>query len=453
MGGKAMKRFLAGAGALAGLASVAAAAAEKPNIILIMTDQQAGMALGCAGNPYARTPAMDRLAENGIRFRNAYCSFPLSGPSRAAMFTGLYPGESGLDENGMELPDSLAGKTLGELLTAAGYDCGYVGKWHIGPVSLPGDSHGFRSIKGNGDEGLAEAAVGYLKERHRKPFFMVASFTNPHNICEFARGQKTPMADIGPRPPVEDCPGLPSNFAVAPYDASVIAFERSQSYSLYPTQSYTNDDWRQYLNAYYRLLEHVDAEIGKIVDEIDRQNLWKNTLIIFTSDHGDGAAAHHWNQKTALYEEVANIPLIVCLPGKKHAGEVSEVLVNNGVDLMPTLCAVTGASLPQGRSGVDLLAAFESGNLPEYVVTETNFKQTAGTFGWIVRTQKYKYVLYDKGRYREQLFDMESDRGETRNLAVESSSADILEQHRKILRSWLEDHPGPERWRHLRFIP
>jgi arylsulfatase A-like enzyme len=198
----------------------------------------------------------------------------------------------------------------------------------------------------------------------------------------------------------------------------------------------------------------VDAEIGKIIAEIDRQNLWKNTVIIFTSDHGDGNGAHHWNQKTALYEEVVGVPMIVCLPGGKNAGKVSEAIVNNGIDLMPSVCEWTGAELPHGRPGVSYKDAAEKGaEGQDYIVTETNFNQTAGTLGWMVRTPKYKYVVYDKGQYREQLFDMSEDRLEMRNLAVESKYRDVLEEHRAILKNWLKTTPGPERTRHLRFLP
>ena len=115
-----------------------------------------------------------------------------------------------------------------------------------------------------------------------------------------------------------DCPGLPANFAVNPYDADALAFERRQNHRLYPTVTFTPDDWRRYRNAYYRLIEAVDKEIGKILDEVDRQGLWENTVVIFTSDHGDGCGAHQWNQKTALYEEVVNVPFIVCLPAPVH---------------------------------------------------------------------------------------------------------------------------------------
>lgn len=429
------------------------AAQNRPNIIYIMTDQQSAIAMSCAGNPNVHTPNMDRLAAHGVRFTNAYTAMPLSGPARAAMFTGYMPSESGMLENEMPLVDSLRHNTLGTLVRNAGYDCAYAGKWHVNTISIPDGEFGFRNIKDNGDAGIAEACIDYLRNRPKGPFFLVASYTNPHNICEFARGQKTPMARIPSPASVEECPNLPENFAVSPYDASVLQFEKHQNYSLYPTTSYTPDDWRRLRFAYYRLCEAVDAEIGKIVDEIDRQNLWKNTVVIFASDHGDGHGAHQWNQKTALYEEVNNVPFIVCVPGGRNAGKVSEALVNSCIDLMPSICDWTGAEMPAGRHGRSFRSYAEKGaEGPEYIVTETNFNQTSGTFGWMVRSARYKYVLYDKGQYREMLYDMSSDRGEMTNLAVEARYADIVREHRAVLRQWIEEH-SRFRSRHLKFIP
>ena len=438
---------------LAGL-PLAATAQDKPNIIYIMTDQQGAEAMSCAGNPDLHTPNMDLLASRGIRFTNAYCAMPLSGPSRAAMFTGYVPSQTGMIENEMPMVDSLRSNTLGSVVAKAGYDCAYAGKWHVNTLSIPDKEFGFRKIKDNGDIGLAESCVEYLRERDKKePFFLVASFINPHNICEYARGQKTPHAPVPPAA-LEDCPNLPENFAVGLYDASVLRFEQNQDYKLYPTTSYSPDDWRRYRNAYYRLTEAVDAEIGKILDEVTRQNLWKNTVIIFTSDHGDGNGAHQWNQKTALYEEVVGVPMIVCLPGGRNAGTVTDALVHNGIDLMPSICEWTGAQMPAGRCGASYVDVAENGaSGQDFIVTETNFNQTAGTLGWMVRTPQYKYVLYDKGQYREQLFDMSEDRGEMRNLAVESKYSNVLLEHRAILENWLKTTPGPERQRHLRFIP
>lgn len=104
--------------------------------------------------------------------------------------------------------------------------------------------------------------------------FWLASFDNPHNICEYARNQRLPYATLK-EPDLDECPNLPANFNVAPYDADILDYEKKQSYRLYPTQNYTADDWRRYRNAYFRLVETVDYEIGKIVNEIERQNLWK----------------------------------------------------------------------------------------------------------------------------------------------------------------------------------
>lgn len=434
-------------------ASDARKADKRPNVLLIMTDQQWAGAMSCAGNADLETPNMDRLAARGVRFGNAYCAMPLSGPSRAAIFTGYMPSRTGMDVNEKPLVDSLRSNTLGQIVEQAGYDCAYSGKWHVNTISIPDGEFGFRNIHDSGDPGVAEACVDYLQKRKKAPFFLVASFVNPHNICEFARGQKTPYVPT-PVADIADCPNLPSNFERAPYDAKILQYEQSRDYSLYPSVDYSPDDWRRYRNAYYRLVEAVDTEIGKILDELDRQGLWDETVVIFTSDHGDGAGAHKWNQKTALYEEVANVPLIVCLPKGKNAGEVSNALVNNGLDLMPSVCEWTGAVLPDGRRGKSFAkaAALEDDG-QEFIITETNFKQTSGTAGWMVRTPKYKYVLYDKGLYREQLFDMETDRGETINLAVESAYAPVLEQMRSKLRSWLESTPGPERRRNLKAIP
>ena len=420
------------------LTPLALAAQERPNIIYIMTDQQSANAMSCTGNVDVRTPNMDRLAAHGVRFENAYCSLPLSGPSRASMFTGYMPGEVGLTANGTPLPDSLRTETLGNVMNEGGYTCAYGGKWHVHTNSLPSEHA--------------------LQRKHEKPFFLVASFDNPHNICEYARKQPLPFAVVEEPESIEDCPNLPENFFVSPYDADAVAYEKSLKYRLHPTRSYTPDDWRRYRNAYFRLVEAVDAEIGKIVDEIDRQNLWKNTVVIFTSDHGDGQGAHQWNQKSVLYEEVVNVPFIVCLPEGKNAGKILPQLVNNGVDLMPSVCDWAGIEVPSGRQGISIRPIAEKGDTSvegqPYVVAETDFSETGGgTMGWMVRSGNYKYVLYNMGLYREQLFDMTSDRGEMRNLAVEKKYRPVLEQHRRMLEEWMKKHPVKGKVPYLRYIP
>lgn len=424
------------------LCAPAAAATEgnRPNIIYIFTDQQTATAMSCAGNPDVHTPNLDRLAAAGILFHNAYCTAPLSGPSRSAMFTGHYPDAVGLSVNGTPLPDSLKTQTLGTLVKDAGYECAYGGKWHLPELDVPDGEYGFEQLYKHSDDGLAEACADYLSRRHTKPFFLVASYDNPHNICEYAREQNLPYGNIA-IPDLRDCPGLPANYAKNPYDADVIEHERAANYNVYPTATFTPEDWRLYRYNYFRLVEKVDREIGKIIDAIDRNNLWKNTVVIFTSDHGDGTGAHRWSQKSALYEEVVNIPLIVTLPGKKHAGTELPQLISNGIDLFATICDWTGATMPRGAAGKSFRQVVESGNAQaphqEYIITETRFDGSK-TRGWMVRTGRYKYVIYDKGRHREQLFDMQADRGEMRNLVQENAYNDVLQQHRDLLAQWME---------------
>lgn len=434
-----MKRILA----MAALTPILANAANRPNIIYIMTDQQAAMAMSCMGTTDLHTPNMDRLAAAGMLFTNAYCSSPLSGPSRASMFTGYMSHEVNMPKNNDPMPEDVKKTSLGILMKKSGYECTYAGKWHVHTASIPDQEFGFHAIHEHNDYGLAEKCVDYLNQKHHKPFFLVASFDNPHNVCEFAREQNLPFADLQDLDTSEN-PGLPQNFYRNPYDADIIKVEKLANIIAYPTSEYSLDDWRKYRNAYFRLVEHVDAEIGKIVDAIDKNNLWDNTVVIFTSDHGDGMGAHHWNQKSALYEEVVNIPMIVTLPGKKHAGKVLPQLINNGVDFFATICDWAGITMPKGMCGVSYKRLAEQGN-PEaphqqYVVTETLFDKGKGTRGWMLRTARYKYVMYDKGRHREQLFDMENDRGEMRNLAVEKKYQQLLNEHRLLLNEWMKKH-------------
>lgn len=418
-----------------------AAPQQQPNILYIFTDQQTAQAMSCAGNSDLHTPNLDRLASEGIRFTNAYCAAPLSTPSRAAMFTGLTPSAAGVTKNGIGFSEEIRQQSLGMIMQQAGYTCAYAGKWHVPESDIPDQIYGFRKLHPHRDEGLAENVIQFLQESREKPFFLVASYDNPHNICEYARSQNLPGKVNIPERDLRDCPNLPANFGIAPYDADVIRFEQQQQFKTYPVTRYTPDDWRRYRNAYYRLVEHIDAEIGKILATLDRLKLTESTLVVFTSDHGDGNGAHQWNQKSALYEEVVNIPFIVRLPGSKNRGTTNETLINNGIDLFPTLCDYARAKVPAHCKGISLRPALEKSAKPsrKYIVTETIFDNSA-TAGWMVRTSRYKYVLYDKGRYREQLYDMENDRGEMVNLAVEKKYAGELRYHRTLLRRWAEEN-------------
>lgn len=183
---------------------------DTPNILYIFTDQQTASAMSCAGNPDLKTPNIDRLASRGIRFTNAYCAAPLPSPSRASMFTGYYPHQTGILKNGVPIPDEFINNTCGHLLAKAGYECVYGGKWHL-PASTIDTAHGFKMIHKFGDNGLADSCITFLNQKHKKPFFLVVSFDNPHNICEYARKQPLPWTFINEPVSINDCPNLPLN--------------------------------------------------------------------------------------------------------------------------------------------------------------------------------------------------------------------------------------------------
>lgn len=407
----------------------------RKSIILILTDQQTASAMSCAGNRDLNTPNMDRIAARGTVFGNAYCTAPLSGPSRAALFTGCYPDGLGMIRNGAPLPDSLKTSTLGSIVKAVGYECAYAGKWHVNEPSIPDKIYGFDNIYPHNDIGLAESVVDFLKREHAKPFFLVASFDNPHNICEYAREQNLPWGEVESPRSLDECPQLPANHVRNADDADVVLMEKAANYNLYPTIRYSDEQWRRYRYAYYRLVEKADAEIGKILDEIDRQNLWEDAVVIFTSDHGDGIGAHQWNQKSALYEEVVNVPLIVADADCATSGTVSDAIVSNGIDLFKTILDYADAQSPRNQ-GVSIRPGRKE---RDYAICETTFDRGT-TRGWMVRTKRFKYVLYDKGAYREQFFDILEDRGETSNLADEPEYREELLRHRDILYEWMKNN-------------
>ena len=181
----------------------------RPNLLYIFTDQQTASAMSCAGNPDLWTPALDRLARRGVRFEHAYCAQPLCLPSRVAMMTGLNPHETGATHNALRWERAPV-PLLGATLRAAGYECAWFGKWHLPLPEKASAEHGFavtEHTRGRGnDERVPEAIARHLAGPRRGPWFIVASFLNPHNICEWARGDATPEGALPDAPPPERCP-------------------------------------------------------------------------------------------------------------------------------------------------------------------------------------------------------------------------------------------------------
>lgn len=424
---------------------------EKPNIILIMTDQQTADAMSNAGNKNLYTPAMDRLAANGVRFTKAYCAQPLCTPSRTAIFSGKMPYETGFVGNAPEKDglwsDSLL--VMGKMLKDGGYKTGYVGKWHLPIPTTKVSQHGFDYIENTNfldynDAATPSYCARFLKENKNNPFLLVASFLNPHDICEWARGDALKMDVLADAPPPHLCPELPANWDIQPNEPKIVREQQKVSFRTYPTVNWTGDQWRQYRWAYNRLVEKVDVYIGMLLASLKKYGLEKNTIIIFTADHGDGYAAHRWNQKQILYEESAKVPFIVAKLGQWQP-RTDEMLVCNGIDIIPTIGGFTGVKLPSYLKGVDLskrIAAPQQ-QLRDTLVIETDFadnEQLMGINGRAVITKNFKYIVYNKGEIREQLFDLSKDPGEMKNLAVDQAYAKKLKGMRSYLKQWCKQN-------------
>lgn len=412
----------------------------RPNILVIMADQLGAHVLD-EDQGWVDTPHLDRLRREGAEFARAYVPFPLCVPSRASMLTGRMPHELGIGGNRRDgAPPEEPGArpdSLGHLLSAAGYDCAYAGKWHATQASAPPDA-GFEVLRPFGDRGLADACADWLAERRdaAQPFLLVASFDDPHTICEYARRQPMPYGDVDPGDP-RDAPPLPANFEPAPFEAEAVRFEKHAAQQVYGTAKYTAEDWRSYRAAYRRLVERADAYLGRLLAALDEAGLTESTLVVFTSDHGDGDGAHRWNQKTALFEECVRVPLFVrgpgVVPGARHE------LASIGLDLLPTLLATAGAPTPDDLRGARLpLGTGESSATDRVIAVETRFERADPplTRGRALYRGQYKYTVYSWGRHREQLHDLRADPGEQRNLAVESAFDSVREEMRAALLNW-----------------
>ncbi|MFW5803233.1 MAG: sulfatase, partial [Verrucomicrobiota bacterium] len=428
---------------------------DQPNILFIFTDQQCADMLSCAGNGDLATPNLDRLASRGTRFERAYCAQPLCVPSRGAMSTGRYPHEIGVPFNyhphERSADESIS--WVGELLRQAGYETAYFGKWHqpIHPDKI--DIHGWETLGLVKDAELPDRCDAFFAAARDKPFFLTVSIQNPHDICQFARGADLPQAKLPPPPPPDQCPELPANFAIDELEPDVLRALQPRSPAAYPSIDWTPAQWRQFRWAYARLVESIDRIAGDILARLESHGLENNTLVVFSSDHGDGNAAHHWNQKQVLYEEPCRVPLIVVDPQASTAGAVDRThLASTGLDLLPTFCDYAGVPLPpdkKGRSLRPLTTGQADGAWREHLVVETEFGIHSKPFdiaGRAVYSDRYKYIVYSEGERREQFFDLHADPGETANLIDNPDLTALIDKHRQALHKWKQETNDGE-WR------
>jgi choline-sulfatase len=431
---------VAALGILPALPAIAAPAPKQPNILIITTDQQTWNMMSIEGATPLATPAMDRLANNGYRFRRAYCANPVCMPSRFALYTGHYSSEIGTKDNTPHPADTknnlriATEHGMGNLFRKAGYETHYSGKTHLyKPLNedrKPPEIYGFKLQGFDPYEGPVDFAKKFFANRKAgdKPFLVVLSFMNPHDICEQAgigrnpatlrHGESNRLLAIQKKlPPAQFAAQTPPMVAnTAPINGEQPAWVEMDSKS----RAWTNSDWSLYRWLYYRLTESVDNQIGRALAALYASPLNDNTIIVFTSDHGDMQGAHGLSLKNVPFEECQRIPFILSGPGIRK-GVADDTLVCNGLDLLPTLCDLAGVKYPGALPGKSLKPLLTgSGPAPErdHIVTETYNSYT-------IHDGRHKYTVFELPGNPGMLVDLQTDPGELRNLAGEKSSEKI----------------------------
>ncbi len=404
---------------------------QRPNILVIVTDQQHLETLSGLGVRTLATPNLDRLLRRGTCFTASYSGGAVCCPSRAALLTGRTPSETGVVNNqSARIRDGIANS--GHLLSAAGYDCYYAGKWHL-PMDATWRIPGFKTIAINQntqghlrDSHVARTCEAFLTSRRGStPFFLNVNFLQPHDICQFDSCHVAGLSeDHGCRHIEAEFPALPPNHRRFPAGEPPGYLKRREQLAHWDDRM-----WRYQAWAYDRLVEQVDAEIGRLLDTLEATGLEKNTLVYFTSDHGEGRGRHGLDGKSFLYDAAIRVPTVVSWPGKLPEGRIDRSQLVSGVDMVPTICDFAGAKAENLR-GLSLRPTLEGGGGParEFITVEMERNRA-------VITHRHKLVAFPGDRVR-QFFDLESDPWELVNLAETAEHAAAVAHHHRLLADW-----------------
>jgi choline-sulfatase len=435
---------------------------RQPNILLIQADQLAAAFLPPYGHPVVKAPNIARLAEEGVTFEDAYCTSPLCSPSRYAMLTGRRPSSVGAYDNAAELP--AATPTVSHMLRAAGYQTALAGKMHfVGPDQLhgyeerlttdvypadfewtpdwrlPADEplpwyHNMSSVLRAGvaasawptefDAEVGFAAVRRLRELERRgdrrPFFLTVSFTNPHDPWEVPQRYWDLYGD--------DEIDLPAVGPLPREDADPHSLRLREMYGADRHGSLTDDQLRRARRGYYAAISYVDDQIGGVLRALDESGHADDTVVAFTTDHGEMLGERGLWYKMAFFEHACHVPLIVRGPGipvGRVSGPVSHL------DIAPTLLELAGAD-PEGAEleGTGRAGVLRSGGgradgvvMAEYLAEGVRHPMV------MLRRGEHKFVHCDGDP--DQLYDLEGDPHELTNLAPDAAHADLLEGFRR----------------------
>ena len=423
----------------------AATAPRRPNFLFVITDDQRWDALGVvqreqgerARFPWFESPHMDRLASEGVRFRNAFVTLSICSPSRAAYLTGRYNHLNGITNNNTPFP--LDSVTYATLLRDAGYRTAYVGKWHMGEQrgQRPGFDHS-ASYFGHGeymnwhyevdgkvvgtkgwlDDSTTTFATDFMKANRDRPFAMVVAYKSPHiprggeNLPErlanlYDDDTSRPVPSLG-KPPIWRlplAPGVPPSPGLA-----ADAIHRD----------------------YFRHLKEIDENLGRLLGSLDELGLAEDTVVVYTSDNGYYLGEHCLGDKRSAYDESLRIPMLVRYPRMFGKGRTVDEMVLN-IDLAPTFLDLAGVAVPaemQGRSWKPLAAGERPADWRKSFLFEYfNLRNGGDTPNLVgIRTEREKLVTYPDHPEWTEVFDLEADPYEVKNLVADEARTTRLEK-------------------------
>ncbi len=452
--------------------------ASRPNILVVLTDDQRWDALGFLGHPFLKTPNMDRLAREGVHFRNAFVTTSLCSPSRASILTGLYAHNHRVVDNYHPVREGIT--YFPKYLQEVGYETAFIGKWHMGgdiDDPQPGFDY-WLSFKGQGEyftdpadgkvkgryvpqvskEGfningkrvpqkgyitdeLTDYALNWLEGREgEKPFLLYLSHKAVH--ADFIPANRHAFCyEDQPFLQREDWKTAPEKFRGVPM------WVQNQRNSRHGVEFayYTNLDLATYYRRYCETLLAVDESLGLLMKELEDQGQLDNTLILFLGDNGFLFGEHGLIDKRCAYEDSIRIPMLARWPAAFPAGTVVNEVVAN-IDIAPTLLEAAGVTAPEGMDGRSFLA-FAKGEEAEWrdyllyeYYWERNYPQTPTMHA--LRGGRYKYIRYHGIWDTDELYDLREDPGETQNLIADPAFADTVEEMNRRLFEILEETTG-----------
>ena len=434
-------------------------AAEKDhthNFLIILTDDQTYRAIGYT-NPLVQTPNLDRLANEGMIFENAYVASPICVASRASLLTGVFPqqhGSVGLDADGfhksvVETPHL---QTLAQALSAKGYQTGFAGKSHLGPPHEYGFSEGDENHDPNDQESFVWA-TSFLRKCavNRTPFLLWLAVRQPHipllpsdKWLELYQDSKIQVDPNFLESPPEGSlynQGLPGERLYRDSEHT----KNYQGLRAGPPRS--REEILSFMKAYYATISHLDSQVGMLEKVLNETGLSENTILIFLSDNGYHLGNHGLGNKITMHEESVHVPMFINWHSLPHKGVRCQELVSS-LDLFPTLLELAGIDQMDRIEGQSLvpLCANPGNPIRDYVFSEcVGVGGTQGMGHRMIRSKQWKYILTDK--CEEALFDEIEDPYELRNLASLSGCTETLKLMRSEMGKWMtrigDSHPPP----------